>query len=530
MTSHLRSLSLLPLAAFSLSLSLHGNVSAQEACVVKGNTLNEARNVYAAQCNVRRVDCDPYGDEWFCASFSMRTSTPPALTEIADTSVTEATASSVAETEVSPAEVTAPPVVVEPVVAEEVSPAPVTITRPVVEADVTPPVAAAVSPITVSTVNPSLVAAAVGTEPRERPVCRSASSDSDGDGFGWENNATCLVTRDTPSPSSAQGDSRPVCQSSASDPDGDGFGWENNRTCLIAETTLSEPAAPSTGATTSATSNRPVCTSADSDADGDGFGFENNTTCIVAASSQEPRVTTQSGSITAADITDLILVTGQSNALGAQTSFNAQLDAVNRSVFAFTNEGWQVADLHQIWDLNWHPRNHPNTDPSNNFAFHFGKTVAERRDDRVVGFILASAPGAAISHWDINRQFYGEMEAKVLDAINQLPHKSALDGILWHQGESDGRDEQVYTDALNALISNLRSEPWAETDIPFICGETKIPSVNRRLNRLNSDNDPNTACVAGEDLPTRGDNRHFNAAGLRTLGARYGTTYLSIRP
>jgi len=498
MTSHLRSLSLLPLVAFSLSLSLHGNVSAQEACVVKGNTLNEARDVYAAQCNVRRVDCDPYGDEWFCASFSMRTSTPPALTVFADTSVTEATASSVAETEVSPAEVT-------------------------------PPVAAAVSPITVSTVNPSLVAAAVGTEPRERPVCRSASSDSDGDGFGWENNATCLVTRDTPSPS-AQGDSRPVCQSSASDPDGDGFGWENNRTCLIAETTLSEPAEPSTGATTSATSNRPVCTSADSDADGDGFGFENNTTCIIAATSQEPRVTTQSGSITAADITDLILVTGQSNALGTQTSFNAQLDAVNRSVFAFTNEGWQVADLHQIWDLNWHPRNHPDTDPSNNFAFHFGKTVAERRDDRVVGFILASAPGAAISHWEKNGRFYREMEAKVLDAINQLPHKSSLDGILWHQGESDGRDEQVYTDALNALISNLRSEPWAETDIPFICGETKIPSVNRRLNRLNSDNDPNTACVAGEDLPTRGDNRHFNAAGLRTLGARYGTTYLSIRP
>jgi len=470
----------------------------------------------------------------------MQTSTPPALTLFADTSVSETAASSEAEAEVSPAEII-PPAVVE----EQVSPTPevtnvtvsqpqvtappvvttppAVITPPVIEAEVspaavTPPVAAAVSPVTTS---PAVAA----TELRERPVCSSASSDSDGDGFGWENNATCLVSRVTPA--SAQADSRPVCETSASDPDGDGFGWENNSTCLVAETTFSEPTSAST---TSAPDNRPVCTNADSDTDGDGFGFENNTTCIAALSSQGPRVTTQSGSITAADITDLILVTGQSNALGAQTSFNAQLDAVNRRVFAFTNEGWQVADLNQIWDLNWHPRNHPDTDPSNNFAFHFGKTVAERRNDRVVGFILASAPGAAISHWDINRQFYGEMEAKVLDAINQLPHKSAVDGILWHQGESDGRDEQVYTDALNTLISNLRSEPWAETDTPFICGETKIPSVNRRLNRLNSDNDANTACVAGEDLPTRGDNRHFNAEGLRTLGGRYGTAYLSIRP
>jgi len=334
-----------------------------------------------------------------------------------------------------------------------------------------------------------------------------------------------------------QSQPRPQCSTASSDSDGDGFGWENNRTCLVAETAVAEPDPPvGVSVTTSSSSNsRPVCTSATSDSDGDGFGWENNATCLAAVSTEQPqRVNSQQPATvsarTAADITDLILVTGQSNALGAETAFNAQLDAVNSSVFAFTNEGWQVADLNQVWDLNWHPRNHPETDPSNNFAFHFGKNVAQRRGDRVIGFILATAPGAAISHWENNGQFYGRMQAKVLDAINQLPHKSALDGILWHQGESDGRDEQYYTDALYTLISNLRSEPWVVTDAPFICGETKIASINRRLNGLNRDTDPNTACVAGEDLSTRADMLHLDAPALRTLGARYATAYLNIRP
>jgi len=52
------------------------------------------------------------------------------------------------------------------------------------------------------------------------PLCASAASDPDGDGWGWENSQSCKVA--------------PACASAASDPDGDGWGWENKQSCRVA--------------------------------------------------------------------------------------------------------------------------------------------------------------------------------------------------------------------------------------------------------------------------------------------------------
>ena len=71
---------------------------------------------------------------------------------------------------------------------------------------------------------------------------------------------------------------------------------------------------------------------------------------------------------TIADITDLILITGQSNALGAGTAYDYRIDGSDPRVFAFTEDGWQVATLYQIWDQGWFPRTSPDTEPSNNFS------------------------------------------------------------------------------------------------------------------------------------------------------------------
>jgi hypothetical protein len=252
---------------------------------------------------------------------------------------------------------------------------------------------------------------------------------------------------------------------------------------------------------------------------------EQNTTNNAAESVEYDASTADTARPAVADITDLILVTGQSNALGANTRFDASLDQPHDSVFAFTDQGWQRADLTQVWDRNWFPRTHPGSEPSNNFAFHFGKNLVRARPDRVVGFILATAPGQSINHWRYGHSFYREVENRVIDAINQLPHKSQLDGILWHQGETDANDTQAYTDALYTLIYYLRNESWARHDAAFICGETKQLAVNNRLNGLNRDSDPKTACVRATDLSTFADGHHFDTAALRTLGQRYADAY-----
>ncbi len=247
----------------------------------------------------------------------------------------------------------------------------------------------------------------------------------------------------------------------------------------------------------------------------------------------------------ATDITDLILVTGQSNVQGSQTVYDPVIDASHPRILAFTSQqDWQTADLRQAWDMNgWHPGNgslnDPNRQPYNNMAMQFARRIVERDPDRVVGFILASAPGEGIQHWDADGTFYPQIVAKVLDALNAQGVKSQLDGILWHQGETDwileGSSDpdavdpgpDYYPNKLDALIARLRNENWFDDGKPFICGETVAADLNTHLMALNDDGDNWTACVEGAGLPTR-DGIHFNAEGLRTIGQRYADKYLQM--
>ena len=337
------------------------------------------------------------------------------------------------------------------------------------------------------------------------PVCESADSDPDGDGWGWEDNASCTVEGSVAANNSNNVSTVTYCRFLSSDDDGDGWGWDGSGSCRVS-------AGTNTGANQG--TNNATCV----DDDGDGWGWNGSNSCVTSPAAV-------SGP---AAITDLVLLTGQSNALGAGTSFNPALDGGHHQVYAFTNSGWRVADLHQVWDLGWHPRTEPGTSPDNNLALHFGKRMVERDSSRVVGFIVATAPGQPISHWAYNGEFYNSIRSKVGNAINQLPHKSKLDGILFHQGESDGGDTITYGNALRGLINNFRTEAWFDYNEPFICGETSRLPVNNQLNSLNRDSDPLTSCVPATDLPTHLDQQHFTAEGLRTLGARYADRYLQI--
>jgi len=252
------------------------------------------------------------------------------------------------------------------------------------------------------------------------------------------------------------------------------------------------------------------------------------------------------------DITDIIVLTGQSNAAGVQTDFDATLDAGNDRLFAFNEDGqWQTADLDQYWDENL-PSNFASAadgrEPFNNLVFQTGKSLTEQTD-RVVGVILVTAPGEGISHWDYNSEFYIKIRNKVAGALAALPQKNSIDAMIWLQGETDWLAEgtadpgatgfastdtdfyrNYYPNKLNQLISNLRSEWWFGATAQFICGETKKASLNPHLMALNNDGDDLTSCAQGSDLPTSDaapfDN-HYSAEGLRTLGDRVAALYLS---
>jgi len=103
------------------------------------------------------------------------------------------------------------------------------------------------------------------------PGCASAVSDSDGDGFGFENGQSCLVGGSQQPTSPSFPNCTPGSQEMITVIDG--FGFENGQSCLVLE-----QQAPSTSLLN--------CASADSDSDGDGFGFENGQSCLVVGVQQ----------------------------------------------------------------------------------------------------------------------------------------------------------------------------------------------------------------------------------------------------
>lgn len=421
----------------------------------------------------------------------------------------------------------------------------------------------------------ALVLALPAAQAQQFPDCSSAAADTDGDGWGWENNRSCVVVdeytsqQDAGSGQTGGSTTFPTCRSAATDPDNDGYGYEDGRSCLVDRSSGQSQNNSGQNNTqpqqNNAAPNLPVCSDASSDHDGDGYGWENNQSCLAISSSSsssssfntDPQLLAArpGGSYTVADVTDVVLVTGQSNVLASNTGYNANLDRPDSQVFAYTNSGWQVADLHQEWDRFQHPGNHaaitPGRNPANSFAFHFGKSLVKKDATRVVAFIVVPGPGKGISNWDHGTQQYRRIQGKVNRALADIPHKYTIDAVLWHQGENDWMYEgtadanptgftsensyeykNYYQIKLNALINNFRNESWGSSRTAFICGETRrATGVNRRLNALNHDNDPYTGCVKGTDLPKRADDpygSHFSAEGLRTLGQRYADKYFEL--
>ncbi len=88
--------------------------------------------------------------------------------------------------------------------------------------------------------------------------CASPQSDPDGDGWGWENNQSCIV--DTTGDDTQHSTSNNTCP----DPDGDGWGWFNGQSCRVAAEPDTTAVAP--------TGN---CV----DPDGDGWGWRNGQSC-----------------------------------------------------------------------------------------------------------------------------------------------------------------------------------------------------------------------------------------------------------
>lgn len=172
------------------------------------------------------------------------------------------------------------------------------------------------------------------------------------------------------------------------------------------------------------------------------------------------------------------------------------------------------------------------------FAVH----VLSQQPGVTIGLIPAAVGGSAISAWEPGARDEATQTHPWDDALRRARvalRDGTLQGVLWHQGESDAKAElaPLYEARLHALIARVRAE-LAAPRVPFILGQlgqfAEAPwDESRRaidaVHRAVPETVAHTAYVPADGLSHTGDRVHFDAASLRVLGRRYAEAYLTLR-
>lgn len=148
-----------------------------------------------------------------------------------------------------------------------------------------------------------------------------------------------------------------------------------------------------------------------------------------------------------------------------------------------------------------------------------------------IGLIPCADGGSSLNEWMPGQALFDHavMQAKLAQRISQI------DGILWHQGETDCSDDcvRVYEEKLDLILTALR-EALTLPDVPFLVGGLgdylpdcpahdyyrNAPKVTEHLRHF-ADSHKNCYFVTAEGLTCNPDLLHFNAQSQRIFGLRY---------
>jgi Carbohydrate esterase, sialic acid-specific acetylesterase len=183
---------------------------------------------------------------------------------------------------------------------------------------------------------------------------------------------------------------------------------------------------------------------------------------------------------------------------------------------------------------------------------YFGRTmVADLPEQIRVGVIKVSVPGCRIElfekdnfatylatapAWMQNHiKRYDENPYQYLVDLARAAQKDGvIKGILLHQGESNPNDHE-WPDKVKGIYDNLMKDLDLKADeVPLLAGETvnadqegKCAGFNKIMTELPKTL-PNSYVVSSAGCTCNSDHMHFNAAGSREFGKRYGEKMLSL--
>lgn len=171
----------------------------------------------------------------------------------------------------------------------------------------------------------------------------------------------------------------------------------------------------------------------------------------------------------------------------------------------------------------------------------FGKLIADANPGVTIGLIPCAVGGSPIDSWQPG-VFYPPTKSHPWDdtvkRVEIAMKAGTIQGILWHQGESDSKPElaEAYAAKLHDLVKRLR-ELVKAPDVPFIAGQmgkfAEAPWSSEKVivdkaHQNVATKVPHAAFVSAEGLNHKGDKVHFDSAAYRELGKRYAEAYLKM--
>jgi hypothetical protein len=186
-------------------------------------------------------------------------------------------------------------------------------------------------------------------------------------------------------------------------------------------------------------------------------------------------------------------------------------------------------------------------------ADYFGRTLVENLPDSVrVGIINVSVAGARIELFDkenykdyvdtitedwllnIIAEYDGNPYAHLVDLALQAQEVGVIKGILLHQGESNSGDNQwpakvkvVYDHLLEDLGLDAETTPLLAGEVVHADQNGVVAGMNSIINQL-PQTIPNAHIISSSQCTAADDDLHFDSAGYRELGRRYGLKMMEI--
>jgi hypothetical protein len=185
-------------------------------------------------------------------------------------------------------------------------------------------------------------------------------------------------------------------------------------------------------------------------------------------------------------------------------------------------------------------------------ADYFGRTLISNLPPKIkVGIVNVAVAGCKIELFDTNsyqeyaatappwmtniiKTYQGNPYQYLVDSARLAQKDGVVKGILLHQGESNTNDKE-WPGKVKRIYNNLIKDlNLKASEVPLLAGELVNADQHGACASMNSiiatlpETIPNSYVISSSGCTCRPDRIHFDPAGYRLLGTRYGQKMLSL--